>query len=245
MKLFGLIGYPLEHSFSKIFFSAKFRDEGLADCEYRNFPINSVGEFPLLLKKEPTLCGLNVTIPYKESIIPLLDELDSEAREIGAVNCVVIESGGKTKGYNTDAYGFFTSIRPFLENRFERVLILGRGGSARAVSHILRKIGLTVLHVVRKPVGDDEIGYNQLTPELIQHFHLIVNTTPLGTFPAIDALPQIPYESLTSDHFLYDLVYNPEETLFLKKGKSFGAQTMNGYQMLVHQALRSWEVWSA
>jgi shikimate dehydrogenase len=242
-RLFGLVGYPLVHSFSKGYFTQRFEELHLTDCRYLNFSIPDISQFPELIAAHPELEGLNVTIPYKESIMPYLNDLDEVARAIGAVNCIRVQHG-KLTGYNTDAYGFEMSIKPFLENHYERALILGTGGASKAVAYVLRKWGIPFHFVSRTPQGEQEMGYDVLKAEVIHHFPLIINTTPLGTYPDIDACPYLPYEGLSDKHFLYDLIYNPEETTFLHLGRLAGAKTMNGHAMLIKQAEKSWEIWN-
>lgn len=251
MRQFGLIGYPLTHSFSKQYFSQKFEKEGILDCEYELFPINTIQSLLELITKHPSLCGLNVTIPYKEIVIPLLHQLDSTAQAIGAVNCIKIVNGtdGKKQliGYNTDAFGFKQSIKPFLETHHERALILGTGGASKAVFHVLNEIGIDCYFVTRDKVNlNDKKGflYSELNEYVMNAFKLIVNTTPIGTFPDIASYPEIPYEFLSDSHLLYDLVYNPAETVFLSKGKEKGAKTINGLSMLQQQAEEAWRVWN-
>ncbi len=243
-RVFGLVGYPLVHSFSKGYFTKKFADLQLHDCSYENFSIRTIEEIREVVQGRPHLEGLNVTIPYKETVISLLDELDEVSSAVGAVNCIRVRKG-ILKGYNTDVFGFEMSIKPFLENHYERALILGTGGASKAVAHVLRKWGIPFHHVSRTPRGDQELGYDVLKAEVIHHFPLIINTTPLGTYPDIDACPLLPYEGLSDKHFLYDLVYNPEETTFLRLGRLAGAKTMNGYAMLVQQAEKSWDIWNS
>lgn len=243
IRRFGLIGYPLVHSFSKDYFNGKFSEWGLTDCVYENYSIRDIAQFTQLLSAHPDLNGLNVTIPHKESVIPYLTEMDAIAAEVGAVNCIRIQ-GGVAKGYNTDVYGFEMSIKPFLENHYERALILGTGGASKAVAYVLRKWGIPFHSVSRTPAGEHEMSYDVLKPEVMHHFPLIINTTPLGTYPDIDACPYLPYEGLSQKHFLYDLIYNPQETTFLRLGRLAGAKTMNGYAMLIKQAEKSWEIWN-
>jgi len=243
VRLFGLIGYPLSHSFSARHFSEKFEKESISDCLYREFPLTSVEEFLTLIKANPNLHGLNVTIPYKVSILPYLDAIDEKAAAIGAVNCIHIFNG-KTTGYNTDALGFEYSIRPFLENKYERALVLGNGGAAKAIVHVLNNWGIDYRIVTRNPQNNNELNYTDLDAESIPFFPLIINTTPLGMFPNIHELPPIPYEVISTRHFLYDVIYNPEITAFLQKGKDAGAQIMNGLSMLQLQAEKSWEIWN-
>lgn len=243
MKLYGLIGYPLSHSFSQKYFEEKFTCENIADSEYRNFSIESIEKLREVLSENPDLIGLNVTIPYKEKVIAFLNELDETTREIGAVNCIKIEDG-KLKGFNTDAYGFEMSIKPFLENKYERALILGTGGASKAVAYVLKRWNIPFHYATRNPNAPNHLSYHDLSKDNIKHFQLIINTTPLGTFPNTESSPDLPYEGMSSAHFLYDLVYNPSETVFLRKGKEQGAHTMNGLKMLELQAERGWNIWN-
>ncbi len=246
MRKYGLIGYPLSHSFSKRYFTEKFEKEGIGDAEYENYPLESIGELPELVRAEPALAGLNVTIPYKEKVIPFLDSLAGDASAVGAVNTIRISrSGGiRLTGYNTDVWGFETTLRPLLKPWHTFALVLGTGGAAKAVGYVLKKLGMEVWFVSRHPRGDRAIRYNELTGLMLQKIKLIVNTTPLGMAPHTDTCPDIPYRYLTSEHLLYDLVYNPEETLFMKLGKERKATVVNGMQMLVQQAERSWQIWN-
>lgn len=243
VNLYGLIGYPLGHSFSQKYFAEKFEKEEIVDCEYRNFPIESIEQLREIMAKHPNLKGLNVTIPHKEQVIPFLDEMDETASAIAAVNCISIQSG-KLKGFNTDAYGFEMSIRPFIENKYERALILGTGGASKAVAFVLKKWNIPFHYATRNPRADNHLSYEELSADNIRFFPLIINTTPLGTFPDVNEAPQLPYDALTEKHFLYDLIYNPSETLFLKNGKERGAHTMNGLKMLQLQAEKSWQIWN-
>ncbi len=243
MKLYGLIGYPLAHSFSQQYFAEKFAQQKIADIEYRNFPIENISELKRLLTDYPALEGLNVTIPYKEQVMDLLDECDTTAKEVGAVNCIRI-SNGRMHGFNTDVYGFQMSIKPFLENKYERALILGTGGASKAVAYVLKQWNIPYYFATRNPKSNNHLAYSQLTDSNIHHFPLIINTTPLGTFPQVDQAPPLPYDALSADHFLYDLVYNPAMTTFLSRGKEQGAHTMNGLKMLQLQAERSWQIWN-
>lgn len=243
MRLFGLIGYPIEHSFSAAFFSEKFEKELINDCAYQNLPLSSIRQFPSLISTHPELCGLNVTVPYKELIIPYLNALDNVAAEIGAVNCINVQ-GKQLTGFNTDAFGFEYSIKPFLENKYERALILGSGGASKAIIYTLKKWGIDYRVATRTPKMQYHLSYEDITPELLSFFPLIINTTPLGTFPDTANCPNIPYEAITEQHFLYDLVYNPSLTTFLKRGRDAGAQVMNGLAMLKLQAEKSWEIWN-
>lgn len=242
MKHYGLIGYPLTHSFSKKYFSGKFEREHIADCVYENYPLSAIDEFPALLQSEKTLVGLNVTIPYKESVMQYLHELDDTAREIGAVNTIRI-AGGRMKGYNTDVYGFMHSITPMLEPQHHHALILGTGGSSKAVAWSFRKMGISYQFVSRNPAHPGEISYAEAGNQ-ISRSKIIVNTTPAGMYPNVDAAPDIPYEKITPAHILFDLVYNPEETLFLQRGKLQQANIKNGLEMLQLQAEKSWQIWN-
>lgn len=243
MRKFGLIGFPLGHSFSKKYFTDKFEKSQITDSVYELYPIEFIDQLEQVLENEPDLEGLNVTIPHKESVIALLDELSDEAQKIGAVNCIQIK-GGKRIGHNTDAFGFHQSIKPFLEPQHSRALILGTGGASKAVAYVLGKIGIDYLFVSRDPKEQNALTYPQLNDLAIRHHKLIINTTPLGTYPNVDTCPDIPYEFLTPEHFVVDLVYNPEQTLFMKKAAEQGAMTLNGYPMLQQQAEKSWEIWN-
>lgn len=248
MRQFGLIGYPLSHSFSMKYFNGKFRNENIEDCEYLNFPIDTIDKLPLLISQNKDLTGLNVTIPYKEKVMNYLDRVDETAREIGAVNTVKIKRL-KDKiiltGYNTDAYGFYSSIIPHLEKVHKKALILGTGGASKAIAHVFNRLGIDYIFVSRNPRKENHISYNDLTGNLINRFKIIVNTSPLGTYPDVDSCPDIPYEYITGDHLMYDLVYNPEITKFLEKGSKKGAKTINGLQMLHLQAEKAWEIWNS
>ena len=251
--MYGLIGYPLSHSFSQRYFSEKFAKEGYVGYSYENFPISDIRDLHNLLNQKPNLRGFNVTIPYKEQIIPFLDEMDTVAKEVGAVNTVqVIREEGKIylKGYNTDVYGFSQSLEEWFEVsslKFEvsslTALVLGAGGASKAVVYALSRLGFDVHLVSRKEGKGIYKTYDQLTKDDIATNSLIVNTTPLGMFPNIDECPAIPYQYLTEKHFLYDLVYNPEETLFMRKSREMGASVRNGKRMLHLQADKAWEIW--
>ncbi|MDP2891468.1 MAG: shikimate dehydrogenase [Bacteroidota bacterium] len=249
MKTYGLIGYHLGHSFSRNFFTEKFAGENLSNHEYVNFELDTIGEFPDIFNRNKNICGLNCTIPYKQQIMPFMDKIDPEAAEIGAVNTVKISyKNGKRilKGFNTDLYGFENSLRPMLEEKHKKALILGTGGASKAIKYLFGKMGIEYLSATTKESSNEkEISYNQLNEELMNDYLIIINATPLGTFPKVDSCPEIPYELITADHILYDLVYNPAETLFLKKGKAQGAKTKNGLEMLHLQALKSWEIWNS
>lgn len=242
MKLYGLIGYPLGHSFSKGYFKEKFEKENITDCQYENFPIPNISDFPALLAQHPDLKGLNVTIPYKEVVIPYLDELTPAAEKIGAVNCIDIRNGVK-RGYNTDVIGFSRSLEPLLQPHHNRALVLGTGGAAKAVIYALQQLGIHVTVVSRQGTSH-AVAYHQLTSELLEANTIIINTTPLGMYPEVTTCPDIPFQYITSRHLLYDLVYNPAATTFLQKGAEKGAIIKNGHEMLILQAEASWEIWS-
>ena len=261
MKQYGLIGYPLSHSFSKKFFAGKFEKEHITDSEYHLFPIEHISDLPGLLKEHPGLCGLNVTIPYKQSVLKYMDWIEQDARKIGAVNCIRINNVSpveacfdgevgivghdfRLEGFNTDLYGFETSLKPLLKDRQDRALVLGDGGAAQAVKCVLENLGIAYTVVTRKP-QEGGILFKDLKPHDIKKNLLIINTTPLGTAPHVDEYPPIPYEDITDDHLLYDLVYNPEKTVFLQKGEERGAMIKNGLEMLILQAEKSWEIWNA
>jgi shikimate dehydrogenase len=256
MKTYGLIGYPLGHSFSKKYFTEKFEKENIHDCIYNLYPIENINLFPQLINDNADLLGLNVTIPYKESVLPFLDELDATAKGIGAVNCIKILTDEiktteliKNKrliGYNTDAFGFRQSIKPFLEKQHERAMILGTGGAAKAVAYVLKEIGIECFYISRKKNlnAKNQLTYDELNENVMNAFKLIVNSSPVGTHPNIEEAPQIPYQYVSSEHLLYDLVYNPEQTEFLKRGKDKGAATVNGLSMLQQQAEEAWRIWN-
>ncbi len=242
MKQYGIIGFPLSHSFSPNYFNQKFEDEKL-DCCFEAFPIQAISEFPELLKKKNNLCGLSVTIPYKTTIIPYLDELSKEAKSIGAINCVHIIDG-KTIGHNTDFIGFANSLKPLLTNNsISSALVLGTGGASKAICYALSVLNIPYTLVSRTAKGEI-LDYESIDEKIIKKHLLIINTTPLGMYPNIDECPNIPYQFLTHNHLLFDLVYNPEETLFLKKGKQQNALISNGLQMLIAQAEVAWKIWN-
>jgi shikimate dehydrogenase len=245
MKLFGLIGYPLGHSFSEKFFTEKFQKENIHAC-YKLFPIENIQLFHEILEKNPTIEGLNVTIPYKEQIVPYLDELDKTAAEIGAVNVIKIKKDVnqvKLIGYNSDIIGFEQSIRPLLTEHHKKALILGTGGASKGVAYVLKKLNIDYTFVSRNK-NVDCFTYEELNKEIINSHTLIVNCSPIGTYPNTQVCPNIPYEGLSKQHLLYDLIYNPEKTLFLKKGEMEGATIKNGLEMLHKQAISAWEIWN-
>jgi shikimate dehydrogenase len=239
-RTFGLIGKSLSHSFSAEYFTKKFELEKIS-ARYENFELEKASLIPSILSSG--ISGCNVTIPYKEEVIPFLVELSSEAKTIGAVNCVVFRDG-KSIGHNTDAYGFKESLRPVLRNTHQKALILGTGGASKAVAYVLKELGLEFRFVSRTPVGN-QLAYEELNDKAMAYFPFIINTTPIGTAPNVNQAPDIPYPYLNASNLLYDLIYNPAESLFLKKGKAQGALTMNGHKMLLYQAERSWELWNA
>lgn len=246
MRKFGLIGFPLGHSFSKKYFAEKFAKENITDCSYENFPIQNLNLFPELIAGNPEICGLNVTIPYKTDILKYIDKSEPAINEIGAVNVLKIKRiNGKIRisGYNSDVTGIRDSILPVMNDRLKSALILGTGGSSGAVSYALKKLGLKVTLVSRKR-RTGIIGYEDITAELLKKTDLIVNTTPLGLFPNTSAKPEIDYSLLNKDHILFDLVYNPELTSFLEAGKERGCKIITGLKMLYSQADRSWEIWN-
>lgn len=243
MNRYGLIGYPLGHSFSKKYFTEKFEKEGISDCVFDLFPIPSIEEFPALLKSYPDLKGLSVTIPYKQSVMRYLDKSEIPAG-IHACNSIKIANGELT-GYNTDAIGFEKSFTELLQPHHTRALILGNGGATEAVTYVLQQKRIAYKIVSRKIHGTSTLTYEDLSEEIIREHTVIINATPLGTYPAIDGCPNIPYQYLTSQHYLFDLVYNPSKTVFLEKGEKRGAAIKNGYDMLAIQAEASWKLWNS
>ncbi len=237
---YALIGKSLAHSFSEKYFSKKFLIEKTS-ASYINLEIEKIEDMRSVISKHK-ITGFNVTIPFKVSIMDYIEELSSEAKSIGAVNTVVVSNNG-WKGYNTDAFGFKESIKPFLKRHHRKALILGTGGASKAVSFVLRTMGLDVLFVSRKPSEINQISYDDINEKTLEFFPFIINCTPLGTFPNINDKPDLPYSKLTENNFLYDLVYNPSETSFLKEGKKNGAQVLNGQSMLELQAEKSWDIW--
>lgn len=238
MRKFGLIGRNISYSFSQKYFADKFKRESIEDASYEIFDLNSIEEIEKIFQIKD-LTGLNVTIPYKEEILNYLDELDPISKEIGAVNCIKIQNGKKT-GFNTDALGFEKSLIPHLEFHHQNALILGDGGAAKAIKFVLNKHLIHFETVTRT----GNLKFKDLTKEKVQDHYLIINCTPLGTYPNVEECPPIPYEYLNSQHFLYDLIYNPEKTKFLELGEKSGAKSKNGFEMLVLQAEKSWEIWN-
>ncbi len=243
MKTFGLIGYPLGHSWSAAYFTEKFRRLGLDDHAYRLFPLQNIQEFPELRKTHPRLIGLNVTIPYKQSVIPFLDFLDDAASAIGAVNCILKSPEGKFKGFNTDAFGFEQALRLKNGHHRKKALILGTGGASKAVVFVLQKLGISCHLLSRNPAANI-LSYKTLDAAAFTAFDLIINTTPLGMYPNAESCPDLPWDGAGSHQLFFDLVYNPEQTAFLQKAAAKGAQTENGLKMLELQADASWEIWN-
>lgn len=244
MNQYGLIGKTLSHSFSKKYFEDKFRKENIS-AAYENYELNEISQIEKIFSVQPNLCGLNVTIPYKEIIIPFLDEIDETAKKIGAVNTIKIDPvTKKTKGFNTDYYGFKQSIKPFLESQHQRALILGTGGASKAVKFVLHELGISTIYVTRNPTNEVALAYNDVDKNILQTHLLIINTTPLGMYPNENEKPAIDYHLLTNQHLLFDLIYNPTETLFLKEGKKRSTQTINGLSMLKLQAEKAWKIWN-
>ena len=244
MKKLGLLGKNISYSFSQNYFTNKFEKEKIdQEFSYENFDIQNIDEFTTILKNNRELIGLNVTIPYKEAIIPFLDELSENALEIGAVNTIRISTNGKLFGDNTDFFGFNKSLEPLLEAHHKKALILGTGGAAKAVAFGLKKLNIESVFVSRQE-KEDKITYNQINAKTFDNYKIIINCTPLGTFPKTELFPDIPYQYFTSKHIAFDLIYNPEKTEFLKKAENNGAIIKNGYDMLVFQAEKAWEIWN-
>lgn len=246
MKKYGLIGYPLGHSFSKGFFNEKFQNENI-DAEYINFELSNIDDLLEVLASNPDLQGFNVTIPYKQKIMSFLDSIAPEARNIGAVNVVKVEHRNNTyhlKGYNSDAIAFTKSIEPMLDSDHKGALILGTGGAAKAIKYSLKALGLTTLLVSRYE-RPGTIQYQRITPEIIKNYNVIVNCTPCGMYPHFDECPQLPYDAMDRRTILYDLIYNPDETMFMRNGKKYGATVKNGLEMLLLQAYVSWDIWNS
>ena len=245
MNLYGLVGYPLGHSFSKRFFTNKFENEGLGDCHFELLPLKSIQEFPKLVSDNPTLKGLAVTIPYKQAIIPFLNNISPEAAKIGAVNCIQF-LGGKLKGFNTDVVGFEKSFLPLLQPHQKKALVLGTGGASKAVQYILEKCSIPFTLVSRlEDTSKGILNYASVTQQVLREHLIVINCSPVGMAPNEQLKPAIPYEFLTNQHFLYDLVYGLTETAFLMEGRSRGAIVKDGYEMLVLQAEENWRVWNS
>lgn len=242
-NLFGLLGKNIGYSFSVGYFAEKFKSLNLEDYEYVNFDIQTIEGFPEIIKNNPNLQGMNVTIPYKEAVIPYLDKISKKAQRIGAVNTIKFTKKGKLKGYNSDFYGFKKSLKPLLEAHHKKALILGTGGASKGVAFALEELGITYTFVSREAT-DESIGYKLVNATTFDNHQIVINCTPLGTSPNVDAFPPIPYEYFTPKHIVHDLIYNPEETIFLRKAKKQGAKTKNGLEMLRYQAEKSWRIWN-
>ncbi|MCL7764254.1 shikimate dehydrogenase [Polaribacter sp. Z014] len=244
-KVFGLLGKDIEYSFSRGYFTEKFEKLDLKKCKYVNFDIPKIEDFPSLIEEGgDKLRGINVTIPYKEVVMKYLDKLDKTAKEIGAVNTIKFTKRGNLKGYNSDVVGFEKSIFPLIKKQHKRALILGTGGASKAIAYALKKNDIKFKFVSRNPEGKKEISYQDLTETVMEKYQIIINSTPVGTSPNTDRCPDIPYQFITENHLLYDLIYNPEVTTFLAKGKAQGATIKNGYEMLQLQAEESWRIWN-
>jgi len=244
MRRYGLIGYPLSHSFSQKYFTEKFVREGITGCSYSNFPLASIDELPAVLA-DAELCGLNITIPYKEQVLAYLDELSSVVEAVGACNCIRID-GGRRVGHNTDVVGFEESLLPKLGSHHRQALVLGTGGAAKAVEYVLGKLGISYRLVTRRPRdGSNDLGYNEVDAALMKAYTLVVNTTPLGMYPKVEEYPPLPYSAVGERHYFFDLVYNPARTLFLQKAAERGAVVENGHEMLLLQAEESWRIWNS
>lgn len=242
-KRFGLLGRNISYSFSKGHFTTKFEKEKYLGYTYENFDIQEITVFPEIIKNTEHLKGLNVTIPYKEEVIPFLDKLSKKAKKIGAVNTIKITKKGKLKGYNTDYFGFLKSLKPLLQAHHKKALILGTGGASKGVAFALEELGIKYKFVSRK-ASKNAIDYSQINAETFQEYQIIINSTPIGTSPNIEACPDIPYDFFTDQHIAYDLIYNPAETQFLKNAAAQGAQIKNGLDMLIFQAEKAWEIWN-
>ena len=245
-KLFGLLGKNISYSFSKEYFTNKFKDLGYTNHQYVNFDLQEISELKeVLTKNKKVLSGINITIPYKQDVMAFLDEIDEDAKKIGAVNTMKFLENGKIKGYNTDYYGFKNSIQPFIKKHHTKALVLGAGGASKAIAYAFEKMNIDYKFVSRKKRNKDVFTYEEITPDVLKEYTVIINCTPLGTYPNIETRPNIPYEAITDKHLLYDLTYNPEVTTFLKLGKEQGAAIKNGLEMLALQAEKSWEIWSS
>lgn len=243
MKQFGLIGYPLSHSFSGNYFNRKFQEEGISDCSYELYPISSITELNAVLEEEVNLRGLNVTIPYKEAVLPFLDQVSTAVEEIGACNCINIKNG-KLIGHNTDVIGFEQTLVPLLQPHHHKALVLGTGGAAKAVAWVLQKLKIEFAYVSRHP-GQDQLSYEQLNAGVLEDFNVIINTTPLGMQPNINQKPSLAYTYLSDQYLCYDLIYNPDKTAFLLEAEKQGAVIKNGLEMLMIQAEESWKIWNS
>ncbi|MDA9774839.1 shikimate dehydrogenase [Algibacter sp.] len=244
MNKLGLLGKDISYSFSRTYFKEKFENENIKNTSYENFDIENIDLFPSIIKNTKGLKGLNVTIPYKEQVIPFLDKVNKKAKAIGAVNTIRITKKGKLVGYNTDCYGFKKTLKPFIKSHHKKALILGTGGASKAIAYTLDEMGITYLYVSRKLSDGVGFSYETLTEDDISDNQIIINSTPLGTFPNIEDCPNIPYHAINEKHILFDLIYNPEETKFLKLGNKNRATTINGLRMLEFQAEKAWSIWN-
>lgn len=244
-SLFGLLGKHISYSFSKGYFTDKFKVLKFTEHSYTNFDIPTIEEFPKIIEQNPNIKGMNVTIPYKEAVIPFLDHLHKKAKKIGAVNTIKFEKDGTLTGYNTDCYGFKKSINPFLKQHHTKALILGTGGASKAVAFVFSELNIEYKFVSRNPKNKKTISYQDLSEKIMKSHPIIVNCTPLGTFPKIEDCPDIPYKYVSKDFLLFDLIYNPSETTFLKLGRLQGAQIANGSKMLEFQAEKAWKIWNS
>lgn len=244
-RLFGLLGKDISYSFSRGYFSEKFKQLNLDNHSYVNFDLPKIEDFPSILEDNESVLGINVTIPYKETVIPYLDKIDKTAKEIAAVNTIKITKRGNLKGYNSDVVGFEKSITPLLKKHHKKALILGTGGASKAIAYALKRNDIKYKFVSRNPEGKKQISYADLSREIIEDYTLIVNSTPLGTSPHVNNCPNIPYQFITPNHLLYDLIYNPQVSKFLANGRQKGASIKNGYEMLELQAEESWRIWNS
>ena len=244
MNKLGLLGKDISYSFSRTYFKKKFENENIKNTSYENFDIENIDLFPSVIKNTKGLKGLNVTIPYKEQVIPFLDKVNKKAKAIGAVNTIRITKTGKLVGYNTDCYGFKKTLKPFIKSHHKKALILGTGGASKAIAYTLDEMGITYQYVSRKLSDGVGFSYETLTEDDISDNQIIINATPLGTFPNIEDCPNIPYHAINEKHILFDLIYNPEETKFLKLGNKNRATTINGFLMLEFQAEKAWSIWN-
>ncbi|MDN3665499.1 shikimate dehydrogenase family protein [Algibacter miyuki] len=243
MNKLGLLGKNISYSFSKNYFKEKFENEKITDTTYENFDLESIDLFPSIIENTKNIKGINVTIPYKEAVMPFLDKINKKAKAIGAVNTIKVTKKGKLVGYNTDCYGFKNTLKPFLKSQHKKALILGTGGASKAVAYSLGELGIDYKYVSRKQSEGVGFTYSNLSEAIISEHQVIVNCTPLGTFPDVDQCADIPYNGITNEHILFDLIYNPDQTKFLKHGKDRGATTINGLNMLKLQAEKSWSIW--
>lgn len=242
-QLFGLVGRNIDYSFSRKYFTERFEKDDQPDFSYVNFDLADISEFPSIIQNNRNLKGLNVTIPYKESVIPYMDKMSANAEKIGAVNTIRFTKKGYLKGYNTDFYGFKKTLKPLLQPHHKKALILGTGGASKGVAFALNQLGILYTFVSRQAT-ENNIDYDRINATTFDNYQIVINCTPIGTSPDIDKFPDLPYEFFSEKHIAFDLIYNPEETAFLKKAKANGALIKNGYDMLVYQAEKSWKIWN-